>query len=80
MLIRYITFHKNHIFISFHHAMCDGRENFPENTYAKAFLTEASKMGLLAKCSDAIAYITPKDHTANTNFIKSLIRFFSTPR
>ena len=42
----------------------------------KAFLTEASKMGLTAHCSDVIAYITPKDHTANTNFIKSLIGFF----
>lgn len=33
-------------------------------------------MGLTADCSDVIAYITPKDHTANTNFIKSLAGFF----
>jgi hypothetical protein len=45
-------------------------------TYAKAFLKEASMMGLSAHCSDVIAYTTPKDHTANTNFIKSLIGFF----
>lgn len=43
---------------------------------AMAFLTEASRMGITAHCSDVIAYTTPKDHTANTNFIKSLIGFF----
>ena len=54
----------------------DFQQNFPDATYAKAFLAEASKMGLTAHCSDVIAYTTPKDHTANTNFIKSLIGFF----
>ena len=54
----------------------DFQQNCPDDTYAKAFLAEASKMGLTANCSDVIAYITPKDHTANTNFIKSLIVFF----
>ena len=54
----------------------DFQQNFPDATYAKAFLTEASKTGLTAHCSDVIAYTTPKDHTANTNFIKSLIGFF----
>ena len=54
----------------------DFQQNFPDTTYAKAFLTESSKMGLAVHCSDVIAYITPKDHTANTNFIKSLIGFF----
>ena len=54
----------------------DFQQNFPDYTYAKAFLAEASKMGLTVHCSDVIAYITPKDHTANTNFIKSLIGFF----
>lgn len=52
------------------------QQNFPDDTYAKAFLTEASKMGLTVNCSDVIAYITPKGHTANTNFIKSLAGFF----
>lgn len=33
-------------------------------------------MELTANCYDVIAYITPKDHTANTNFIKSLAGFF----
>ncbi len=54
----------------------DFQQNFPDDTYARSFLTEASKMGLTADCSDVIAYTTPKDHTANTNFIKSLIGFF----
>ena len=54
----------------------DFQQNFPDPTYAKAFLTESSKMGLSAHCSDVIAYTTPKDHTANTNFIKSLAGFF----
>ena len=54
----------------------DFQQNFPDPTYAKAFLAEASKMGLTAHCSDVIAYTTPKDHTANTNFIKSLAGFF----
>lgn len=54
----------------------DFQQNFPDDTYAKAFLAEASKMGLTANYSDVIAYITPKDHTANTNFIKSLAGFF----
>lgn len=54
----------------------DFQQNFTEATYAKAFLSEASKMGLTAHCSDVIAYIIPKDHTANTNLIKSLIGFF----
>ena len=54
----------------------DFQQNFPDYTYAKAFLAEASKMGLTAHCSDVIAYTTPKDHTANTNFIKSLTGFF----
>ena len=54
----------------------DFQQNFPDDTYAKTFLAEASKMGLTANCSDVIAYITPKDHTANTNFIKSLAGFF----
>ena len=54
----------------------DFQQNFPDATYAKAFLTDSSKMGLSAHCSDVIAYTTPKDHTANTNFIKSLAGFF----
>ncbi len=54
----------------------DFQQNIPDSTYAKAFLTEASRMGITAHCSDVIAYTTPKDHTANTNFIKSLIGFF----
>ena len=55
----------------------DFQQNFPDDTYAKTFLAEASKMGLTAHCSNVIAYTTPKDHTANTNFIKSLAGFFS---
>jgi len=54
----------------------DFQQNLPDSTYAKAFLTEASRMGITAHCSDVIAYTTPKDHTANTKFIKSLIEFF----
>ena len=51
-------------------------QNFPEDTYAISFLTEASKVGLASRCSEVIAYRTPKDHTENTNFLKSLLRFF----
>ncbi|MBQ8574277.1 MAG: hypothetical protein IJ450_05430 [Bacteroidales bacterium] len=54
----------------------DFLQNFPEKKYAEAFLIEAEKLGLKAQCSDVINYITPKDHTANTNFLKSLIWFF----
>ena len=54
----------------------DFQQKLPDSTYTKAFLTEASRMGITAHCSDVIAYTTPKDHTANTNFIKSLIGFF----
>lgn len=54
----------------------DFLQNFPDKLYVDAFLIEAAKLGLKAECSEMIKYRTPKDHTANTNFIKSLIGFF----
>lgn len=54
----------------------DFLQNFPSRTYVDAFLRQAAALGLEADCSGAIQYTTPKDHMFNTNFIKSLIRFF----
>lgn len=58
----------------------DFLQNFPDRTYVKAFLAEAERLGLKAECSELIPYTTPKDHIFNTNFIKSLIGFFSGSR
>lgn len=55
----------------------DFLQNFPDKTYVAAFLSEAERLGLKADCSELIPYTTPKDHIFNTNFIKSLIGFFS---
>lgn len=54
----------------------DFLQNFPNKVYVNAFLAEATRLGLTAECSDMIPFRTPKDHTANTNFIRSLISFF----
>lgn len=54
----------------------DFLQNFPNKVYVNAFLAEATRLGLTAECSEVIPFRTPKDHTANTNFIKSLISFF----
>ena len=54
----------------------DMQQNFESGVFADALLVEASHLGMTAHCSDVIRYTTPKDHTFNTNFIKSLIGFF----
>lgn len=54
----------------------DFMQNFPDRLYVEAFLEAAAAVGLKADCSEVIAFQTPKDHTANTNFIKSMIKFF----
>lgn len=55
----------------------DFLQNFPDKTYVDAFFDEAKKLGLVPDCSEVIPFTTPKDHTFNTNFIKSLVGFFS---
>ena len=54
----------------------DMQQNFESRVFADALLAEAARLGLTAHCSDVIRYTTPKDHTSNTNFIKSLIGLF----
>ena len=54
----------------------DMQQNFESGVFADALLAEASHLGMTVHCSDVIRYTTPKDHTFNTNFIKSLIGFF----
>ena len=58
----------------------DFLQNFPDRKYVDAFLREAGRLGLKADCSDMIQYTTPKDHIFNTNFIRSLIGFFTASR
>ena len=53
----------------------DFLQNFADRKYVEAFLTEASALGLIARCSEVIQYRTPKDHTENTNIFKSMVRF-----
>ena len=55
----------------------DMQQNFESRVFAGALLAEASHLGLTAHCSDVIRYTTPKDHTSNTNFIKSIITYFT---
>ncbi len=54
----------------------DFLQNFADRKYVEAFLTEASALGLTARCSEVIQYRTPKDHTENTNIFKSMTRLF----
>jgi len=54
----------------------DFLQNFPDRLYVNAFLAEAGRLGLKAECSEVIPFRTPKDHTVNSNFIKSLAGFF----
>lgn len=58
----------------------DFLQNFPDRLYVDAFLIEAAKLGLKAECSGMIPFTTPKDHSSNTNFVKSLIAFFNKKR
>ena len=55
----------------------DFLQNFPDKTYVDAFLVEAKKLGLIPDCSEVIPFTVPKDHTLNTNFIKSIITCFT---
>ena len=55
----------------------DFLQNFPDKTYVDAFLVEAKKLGLIPDCSEMIPFTVPKDHTLNTNFIKSIITCFT---
>lgn len=55
----------------------DLTHNFADDKYARAFVAECAALGLECRCSEAIPYQVPKDHTRNTNFLKSLEMFWN---